>query len=79
MPVHLDHWPKRTPLFGALWRLGCRCGPQWLARGFAVAGMSMERARQRRALARLDDRLLRDIGVTREEVEHETGRPVRRP
>jgi uncharacterized protein YjiS (DUF1127 family) len=30
-----------------------------------------ERARQRRALSRLDDRLLRDIGVSRSEVDAE--------
>lgn len=31
-------------------------------------------ARERRALARLDDRLLRDIGLTRADVEAETSR-----
>lgn len=33
------------------------------------------RARQRRALAGLDERLLADIGLTREEVAHETRKP----
>jgi uncharacterized protein YjiS (DUF1127 family) len=34
-----------------------------------------DRARQRRHLAELDDRLLRDIGVSRAEVEGEISRP----
>jgi uncharacterized protein YjiS (DUF1127 family) len=34
-----------------------------------------DRARQRRHLAELDDRLLRDIGVSRAEVENEISRP----
>ncbi|HXV32141.1 MAG TPA: DUF1127 domain-containing protein [Sinorhizobium sp.] len=39
----------------------------------------IERARQRRHLAELDDRLLRDIGVSRAEVEAEISRPFWRP
>ena len=35
----------------------------------------LERSRQRRQLAELDDRLLRDIGVSRAEVEHEIAQP----
>jgi uncharacterized protein YjiS (DUF1127 family) len=34
-----------------------------------------DRARQRRALARLDDRLLRDVGLSRADVEREYSRP----
>ena len=34
-----------------------------------------EAARQRRALAALDDRLLDDVGLTREESEREAARP----
>jgi uncharacterized protein YjiS (DUF1127 family) len=34
-----------------------------------------ERSRQRRALARLDDRLLRDVGITRYEAEWECRKP----
>ncbi len=34
-----------------------------------------DRARQRRHLGELDDRLLRDIGLSRTEVEHEISRP----
>lgn len=36
----------------------------------------MDRARQRRHLAELDDRLLRDIGIGRADVEAEMSRPV---
>ena len=35
----------------------------------------LDRARQRRHLGELDDRLLRDIGLSRGEVEHEVSRP----
>ncbi len=34
-----------------------------------------ERARQRRALARLDDRLLRDVGLSRAAAVLESGKP----
>lgn len=34
----------------------------------------LERAHQRRALAKLDDRLLRDIGITRKQALTEAGR-----
>jgi uncharacterized protein YjiS (DUF1127 family) len=33
------------------------------------------RSRQRQALASLDDRLLRDIGITRGQAEHECSKP----
>jgi uncharacterized protein YjiS (DUF1127 family) len=39
----------------------------------------MERSRQRRALADLDDRLLRDIGLTRDEARRECGNPFWTP
>jgi uncharacterized protein YjiS (DUF1127 family) len=35
----------------------------------------LERCRQRRALAALDDRLLRDIGITRAQAQREAARP----
>jgi uncharacterized protein YjiS (DUF1127 family) len=34
-----------------------------------------ERNRQRRSLGRLDDRLLKDIGLSRADVEHELSKP----
>jgi uncharacterized protein YjiS (DUF1127 family) len=40
---------------------------------------ALERSRQRRALRRLDDRMLRDIGVTQADVVQETGKPLWRP
>ena len=43
--------------------------------GFATLGLWRERAQQRRALAELDDRLLRDIGLTRMEVKFESRKP----
>jgi uncharacterized protein YjiS (DUF1127 family) len=35
----------------------------------------IERTRQRRALAELDDHMLRDIGITRVEAARESGKP----
>ena len=37
------------------------------------------RARQRRALARLDDRLLDDVGLTRDDVHREARKPFWKP
>jgi uncharacterized protein YjiS (DUF1127 family) len=55
------------------------------SRGKASAGIAtrlfdqlmtwLDHTRQRRHLGELDDRLLRDIGVSRAEVEHEMSRP----
>jgi uncharacterized protein YjiS (DUF1127 family) len=39
----------------------------------------IERSRQRRALAELDDRLLRDIGLTRDEARREFASPFWKP
>lgn len=46
-----------------------RSGLSLIKRAFSIR-------RQRRQLARLDDRALKDIGVTRAEVEAELRRPV---
>ena len=53
----------------------------WRRPGAAVRVVSfwLERSRQRRALARLDDHLLRDIGLTREEVRRECANPFWKP
>lgn len=40
-----------------------------------LIAMWMDRARQRRALAAMDDRLLSDIGITRNEAEREIEKP----
>lgn len=52
--------------------------------GFVSRGVDLllrwaERTRQRRHLAELDDRLLRDIGLSRAEVEAEISHPFWRP
>jgi uncharacterized protein YjiS (DUF1127 family) len=39
----------------------------------------LERSRQRRALAELDDYLLRDIGLTRDEAQRECANPFWKP
>ena len=39
----------------------------------------LERGRQRRALRRLDDRMLKDVGLSRADVEYEAGKPFWRP
>jgi uncharacterized protein YjiS (DUF1127 family) len=39
----------------------------------------VQRARQRRQLEMLDDRLLRDLGLTRDEVHRECAKPFWRP
>ena len=41
----------------------------------SVIRMWFERSRQRRALAELDDRLLRDIGITRAQAGREAAKP----
>jgi uncharacterized protein YjiS (DUF1127 family) len=45
------------------------------AAAFMLFARWIERARQRYALARLDDRELRDIGITRVEAAREAGKP----
>jgi len=46
-------------------------GQRWLR----VIGTWIERSRQRRALANLDDRLIDDIGITRSEAARESANP----
>ncbi len=52
-----------------------KAGTGFITRLFDVVMVWLERARQRRHLAELDDRLLRDIGLSRAEVDHEISRP----
>ena len=57
----------------------CQKGPGAIGalvwhRALVLLALWSDRARQRRALDRLDDRLLRDIGVTRIEVDAESRR-----
>ena len=44
-------------------------------RWLRVIGAWIERSRQRRALANLDDRSLNDVGITRSEAARETAMP----
>ena len=46
---------------------------------FEYVATWQDRRRQRHALARLDDRMLRDIGVTRCDVWREVNKPFWRP
>jgi len=59
-----EPWSRLNALFGAI------------RRGFAeAAGVWAERRRQRRDLTRLSDYMLRDIGISREDVVHEVEKP----
>lgn len=49
--------------------------PEFVLSGLKAAWHGMERFRQRRALSQLDDRMLRDIGLTRLDVEQEITKP----
>lgn len=51
----------------------------FLRRCLATLRLWRQRARERRALAALDDRLLADIGVTRADAERECERPFWHP
>ena len=46
-----------------------------VVRGFAMLLLWQGRATQRHALARLDDRLLRDVGLSQSEVTRELRKP----
>ncbi|MEX1108967.1 MAG: DUF1127 domain-containing protein [Dongiaceae bacterium] len=46
-----------------------------LARAFGALDVWQDRAQMRRGLATMDDRLLRDIGLTRADVKQELGKP----
>lgn len=50
-------------------------GPSHVRRFFAWLLATLDRQRQRGALSELDDRLLRDIGVSREAARRESERP----
>ena len=55
----VERQPRRTPISSSKVMRLCR-------QALLLAAMWRSRARQRKALARLDDRLLADIGLTRE-------------
>jgi len=58
---------RSTWLRDYLARLGHAASRAWL---------SLERRRQRKAMLHLDDRLLRDIGLTRADVRLECAKPI---
>jgi uncharacterized protein YjiS (DUF1127 family) len=65
--------------YGVAWQIE-RHRPRENIRGLVLAGARLlatwiARARQRRALAALDDRLLRDIGISRGEAWRECAKP----
>jgi uncharacterized protein YjiS (DUF1127 family) len=66
---------------GLVWSRSWRHGRLMRLGGAAAraAWSWMERSRQRRALAQLDDRLLRDIGLTRDEAQRESSSPFWKP
>ena len=78
MPVHVSGDALRSGEIAAVRHAGARVR-RWGAYALAQVLGWVERARQRRQLGTLDDRLLKDIGVTRREVERELARPFWRP
>ena len=58
----------RTPYI----RLGLAGFAELLGHALTLLGGWRERSQQRQALLRLDDRMLRDIGLSRADVERET-------
>lgn len=56
-------------------RDSCRLAAVLLTKLLDQPGLWRERARQRRALMALDDRLLRDIGISRADAEREVAKP----
>ncbi len=50
-------------------------GLQQVWRGCRIARWQLARQRTRRALAQLDDRMLRDIGISREQAMREAEKP----
>lgn len=68
-------WRRIAAQPAAWWRALAAC----LAGGANAVSASMDRGRQRRRLAELDDYLLRDIGVTRAEARRECAKPFWKP
>jgi uncharacterized protein YjiS (DUF1127 family) len=63
------HWAKQRP------RDSSAGVAESLRRGVGLLRRWRERSRQRQQLARLDRRMLRDIGVTPDEAERECNKP----
>jgi uncharacterized protein YjiS (DUF1127 family) len=74
MVVSLAPW--RRPGFGSARQpLARQAAGRWLARVGEVLLTWSERARQRRELASLDEKLLRDIGISRADAIGEAAKP----
>ena len=58
---------RRQSIWGALWRA--------ISLTVRAACLGIEKSKQRRALRALDDRLLADIGITRQAAEREACKP----
>lgn len=52
---------------------------RWLTSALPLLLGWVERSRQRRQLGTLNDRLLKDMGVTRQQIERELAKPFWRP
>ena len=73
MPTFDLYLPPKTY---SAWHPKQRKGPiQPFAGVFLLTARWIARVRQRNALAALDDRHLRDIGITRFDARHECGKP----
>ena len=71
--------PPRPSDLGSLAWLWLRWLGDRLTRAIAVASVGLDRSRQRRRLGELDDRMLRDIGLTRADAWAEAQKPFWRP
>ena len=74
-PSSWSHW---TATHKGGWTPGRSLVGQ-VCRFIAMLLLWQERARQRAALAALDDRMLKDVGLTRADVMLEIGKPFWRP
>jgi uncharacterized protein YjiS (DUF1127 family) len=59
----------------ALTRVSRGSGAAWLYEGLATIHRGLQRQRQRRALLEFDDRMLEDIGISREQAVEEARKP----
>ena len=53
--------------------------PPWITAAFRLLGRWLQTGRQRQQLAMLDDRMLRDLGLSRMDVQIEIEKPFWRP
>ena len=61
---------RRAPSRGLVWRIAYS-----LVNAFGWLDFALERRRSRKALRELDDRLLKDIGISRADAYRESSRP----